>query len=369
MRSCLLPDIASLDQCGSIIVEYVWIGGSGLDMRSKCRTVLKDKVQSIADLEDWNFDGSSTQQASGFDSEIFLEPKCLINDPLRGGNNMIVLCDAYRPDGEPCHSNFRKESSALLQLASHERPTFAFEQEYILYKGSRPLGFPRKGLPAPQGQYYCSNGAENCIGREVMEMHHRVCLAAGLRISGTNAEVFPGQWEFQVGPCEGIRAADELWLARFLLIRVAELFKLSVSLDPKPILGDWNGSGNHCNYSTVSTMAEGGLATIETYISRLKDRHAEHILVYGSDNSKRLTGKHETASIHEFRSGVADRGASIRIPRVTARGARGYFEDRRPASNCDPYLVTGMMADTTIHDGRNSEGLLSHFRSWLSSRL
>jgi glutamine synthetase len=155
-----------------------------------------------------------------------------------------------------------------------------------------------------------------------------------------------------------------MWLSRFLLHRVAEQFHTGVTFHPKPIPGDWNGSGAHCNYSTNSTRNEGGRAVIDEYINKLKERHAIHVQFYGQDNEQRLTGKHETASIHQFLAGVADRGASVRIPRMTDRLGKGYLEDRRPASNCDPYIVTGMIADTTILPKSMSQELVDHITEW-----
>jgi glutamine synthetase len=155
-----------------------------------------------------------------------------------------------------------------------------------------------------------------------------------------------------------------MWLSRFLLHRVAEQFHTGVTFHPKFIPGDWNGSGAHCNCSTNSTRADGGRQVIEDYIMKLKERHSIHVEFYGQDNEQRLTGKHETASIHQFLYGVADRGASVRIPRACDRDGKGYYEDRRPASNCDPYIVTGLIADTTLLNGQHSQELVDHARAW-----
>jgi glutamine synthetase len=217
-----------------------------------------------------------------------------------------------------------------------------------MFKEGRPLGWPQKGFPAPQGPYYCSVGAGVSFGRQIVEAHYRACLYAGVTISGINAEVMPGQWEFQVGPCEGVNSGDELWIARFLLKRVAEMYDVVISFDPKPIQGDWNGAGCHTNYSTKAMRDDGGYPHIIEAIERLGAKHKEHIAIYGKDNHLRLTGRHETASIDKFSYGVANRGASIRIPRQTDIDKKGYFEDRRPASNMDPYLVTSKIALTTI---------------------
>jgi len=224
------------------------------------------------------------------------------------------------------------------------------EQEYTLFNADKvtPLGWPKGGFPGPQGPYYCSAGADVAFGRQVVEAHYRACLAAGIKMSGINAEVLPGQWEFQVGPAEGIEAGDHLWMARYIMYRVTEDFGVTVSFEPKPIAGDWNGSGCHSNFSTKAMREEGGYKVIIEAIERLGKKHAEHIEVYGLGNEKRLTGKHETASYKTFLYGVANRGASIRIPRDTERDGKGYFEDRRPASNCDPWIVTSKIFDTAV---------------------
>jgi glutamine synthetase len=214
--------------------------------------------------------------------------------------------------------------------------------------GNTPLGWPKNGFPAPQGPYYCSVGSNYSFGRQIAEAHYRACLYAGLDISGINAEVMPGQWEFQVGPCTGIDSGDQLWLARFILTRIAEDFNVVVSFEPKPIKGDWNGAGAHTNYSTKSMRTKGGYKHIIDAIQKLEKVHDEHMKVYGLNNHERLTGKHETAAMQTFKYGVADRGASIRIPRQTDIDGKGYFEDRRPASNMDPYEVTSMIAYTTL---------------------
>merc|ERR1719223_714894 len=226
------------------------------------------------------------------------------------------------------------------------------EQEYTLFEEDKvtPYGWPKGGYPGPQGPYYCSIGADNAFGRYIVDAHYRTCLYAGVNISGCNAEVMPGQWEYQVGPCEGISSGDELWLSRYLLIRVCEAFGVNVSFDPKPIPGDWNGAGCHTNFSTEKMRKDGGYEHIIAAIEKMSKKHEEHIAVYGQGNERRLTGKHETASITAFSYGVANRGCSVRIPRTAEADQKGYFEDRRPASNMDPYVVTGKIVKTTILD-------------------
>lgn len=333
-----------------------------------------------ADLPVWNYDGSSTNQAPGSDSEVLLKPVAVYDDPFRGRPHVVVLCENYLPDpngprglGAPLpnkpgvYGNTRAAAEKIMKKCASQHPWFGIEQEYTLFERSHPgtafrgtslqretpYGWPKApGRPKPQGPYYCSIGAENAFGRRVAEAHYKCCLAAGIKISGINGEVMPGQWEYQVGPCDGIEAGDQLWMSRYFLVRVCEEFGIVVTFDPKPIAGDWNGAGCHTNVSTDATRRAGGYAAIEKYMERLgaPGKQQEHIQAYdptgGEDNKRRLTGKHETASIHQFKWGVADRGASVRIPRMTEKDKRGYFEDRRPASNMDPYSVTAKIMET-----------------------
>jgi glutamine synthetase len=342
---------SALPTPGSLILEYIWIDGSGETLRSKSMTwTSSTPPQSIKELRIWNFDGSSTGQAPGHDSEVLLKPVAMHPDPFRRGDNKIVLCECVAPDMTPIPSNHRNAAAAIFAQKKEEEPWFGIEQEYTLFHSDKrtPLGWPKAGgYPGPQGPYYCSVGADNAFGRIVVESHYRACLYAGIKMSGINAEVLPGQWEYQVGPVEGIDAADQCWLARYIMYRVCEDFGVHVSFDPKPVAGDWNGSGQHTNYSTKAMREEGGYKAILSAIEKLSRKHKEHIAVYGKGNERRLTGHHETANIHNFAYGVANRGASIRIPRDAEREGKGYFEDRRPASNADPYEVTAKIFETT----------------------
>ena len=333
------------------LVEYVWIGGNN---ELRCKTKVMDKiVRSVNDLSNWNYDGSSTGQAAGEDSEVIIKPRALFNDPFRMGNHKMVLCDTYTPNDEPLSNNHRQWANKIFNDGLHEEPWFGLEQEYFLIdpETNLPLGFSEEKT---QGQFYCSAGAENAFGREVAEEHLQACVYAGIKISGINAEVAPGQWEFQIGPCVGIEEGDHLWMARYLLQRVAEKHGVSVNIEPKPVKGDWNGSGCHTNYSTKN-MREGtfnkkGIDYIHEAVEKLSHKHDEHMAVYGSGNEERMTGAHETASFDKFSHGIANRGASVRIGNENYKNEKGYFEDRRPSSNCDPYLVTGMMFKTTCLD-------------------
>ncbi|KAI9318995.1 hypothetical protein BX666DRAFT_1922106 [Dichotomocladium elegans] len=344
----LLEKYLSLPQNGGVQVEYVWIDGFN-NLRCKTRTVYK-VPKSAADLPEWNYDGSSTGQAEGHDSDVLIQPVAMFADPFRGGNNKIVLCETFNPDGTPHKTNYRNACKKIMDAHANSKPWFGLEQEYSLFdpETEKPYGWPKHGFPEAQGKYYCGVGAGKIFGRDIVEAHYRACLYAGIKISGVNAEVAPGQFEFQVGPCEGIEAGDHLWAARYLLERVSEDFGIQVSIHPKPVKGDWNGAGCHTNFSTLEMRQEGGIRAIERAIKNMSKRHMEHIAVYGEDNDQRLTGRHETGHINTFNYGVANRGASIRIPRHVGKEGKGYLEDRRPASNIDPYRVTGIIVESTF---------------------
>ena len=335
-----------------ICLEYVWLGGNN-ELRSKTRVIeVVDEEFTLANVPEWNYDGSSTGQAEGIDSEIVLRPCSLYPCPFRSGG-VLVLCNTFTVDGEPLPNNYRVSAEACFNAKRSEEPWFGIEQEYFLLNpvNKQPIGYRGEDNTPSQGQYYCSVGADNAFGRNVAEEHLMRCLRAGINMSGMNAEVAPGQWEYQVGPCTGIESGDQVWVSRYILERVAEKHGLVVSWHPKPLEGDWNGSGCHVNYSTKA-MREGvedktGLEFIEEALIKLGDAHEEHMVIYGEDNELRMTGKHETASYNTFTYGRANRGASVRIPSLTVQNEKGYFEDRRPASNMDPYQVTSKLFETT----------------------
>lgn len=356
-NSRITQDFLKLDVGDNHLVEYVWIDGTGVNTRSKTRVINKP-INSVADLPVWNYDGSSCQQASREDSEILLKPCKLYRHPFHPGAHYLVMCEALKLDGSPAVGNYRHDAERIFDECKDEHPWFGIEQEYTLFTmQNHPLGWPSGGFPAPQGPYYCGVGASSVFGREVVVAHLHACLYAGVKIGGTNAEVMPGQWEFQVGPCEGIDVGDDLWMARFILARLGENYRAAVSYDPKPIPGDWNGAGAHCNFSTASMRAPNGIKVIQEAINALSKNHMEHIAVYGQGNERRLTGDHETSAITDFSAGVGNRGCSVRIPRATEEAGCGYLEDRRPASNADPYAVASKIAETTVLRKRELSGM------------
>jgi len=327
--------------------EYIWIDGHSPTSKLRSKTKIVDgPIKDLSQLPDWGFDGSSTQQAEGSDSDCLLKPVSIYKDPIRGGDDILVMCEVFNADGSVHKSNSRAALRKLSEKFSDEQCWFGIEQEYTFFDGIKPLGWPDNGFPAPQGGYYCGVGSDEVYGRDIVEDHLEACLLAGLEISGINAEVMPAQWEFQVGPVGPLDVSDQLWIARWLLYRIGEDYGVSATLDPKPVKGDWNGAGAHTNFSTKSMREKGGLKVIEAACEKLSKKHDEHIAVYGSSNEERLTGLHETCSINDFRYGVSDRGASIRIPMGTANDGYGYLEDRRPSANMDPYEVCYALINT-----------------------
>jgi glutamine synthetase len=340
----------------TIIAEYIWIDGSAPTTKLRSKTKIIPEFGPGADIAisqfpSWVFDGSSTNQAEGDASDCCLTPVRAIPDPIRGDGAYLVLCEVTNPDGSAHPSNTRAKLRKVLDAGAEATDSwFGFEQEYTLYQGARPLGFPsERRFPAAQGPYYCGVGADEVYGRDLVEAHLEACLESGLMLTGINAEVMPGQWEFQVGGPGGdaLQASDHLWLARWLLYRLGEEIGVAATLDPKPVPGDWNGAGMHTNFSTAEMRAPGGIKAIHAAMERFGTRIDAHLACYGNGYEMRLTGHHETCRYDEFRWGVSDRTASIRIPAPVAKDGCGYLEDRRPNANADPYEVAAVMLETT----------------------
>lgn len=323
------------------LAEYIWIDGTKPTplLRSKTKILSKDEDPPI-----WSFDGSSTNQSNGESSDCVLNPVFITADPFRGPNNMLVLCEVLNTDMTPHISNTRTLCRDTEKIYIKEKCWYGIEQEYTLMSDGKPIGFPKEGEPKPQGDYYCGAGTGRSFGRRIAEEHLFLCLQAGLNISGINAEVCPGQWEFQVGPCGTVEVGDHLWVARYLLERTAEMHGIEVSFDPKPAKGDWNGAGCHTNFSTEQMRQDYNECVKAA--KALGTNVEEHIKNYGHGIEKRLTGKHETCSYKEFKWGVSDRTASVRIPWQVKKDGKGYIEDRRPNANCDPYVVARLITNT-----------------------
>ncbi|MFC1414383.1 glutamine synthetase [Streptacidiphilus sp. N1-12] len=324
--------------------EYIWIDGTEptAKLRSKTR-ILADG----AELPTWGFDGSSTNQAEGHASDRVLKPVFSCPDPIRGGDDVLVLCEVFNIDGSAHETNTRALLRPIAEQYASQEAIFGIEQEYNFFKDGRPFGFPVNGYPAAQGGYYCGVGADEVFGRDIVELHMERCLTAGLAFCGINAEVMPGQWEFQIGPVDALTVSDHLWVARWLLYRTAEEFDVAVTIDAKPVKGDWNGAGAHTNFSTKA-MREGYPAIITACEALGSDQEKvlEHVNQYGHGIQDRLTGLHETAPWDVYSYGVSDRGASVRIPWQVEVEQKGYIEDRRPNANVDPYVVTRLLVNT-----------------------
>ena len=323
--------------------EYIWTDGhqpaQNLRSKTKVLSMKSFKKKDLKKLPNWSFDGSSTQQAEGHFSDCMLKPVRVYKDTARR-HGYFVICEVMNPDGTPHKTNYRAK------IKDDPDFWFGFEQEYVLMENGKPIGFPEEGYPGPQGPYYCGVGNGRVDGRSIVETHMDACLDAGLGITGVNAEVMLGQWEYQCFGKGAKKASDDLILSRYLLYRICEGYGVDVELHPKPVKGDWNGSGMHTNFSNKAMREKGGKDLFMAICEAFRPVHKEHIEVYGAYNDERLTGLHETQSIDKFSYGVSDRGASIRIPLGVNTNWKGYLEDRRPASNADPYLVTARIIKT-----------------------
>ena len=326
-------------------LEYLWLDGYHpvRNLRGKTQIKEYDSFPTLEQLPNWGFDGSSTQQAPGGSSDCVLVPVAIFPDSTRK-NGALVMCEVYNADGTPHASNDRAT------ILDDPGSWFGFEQEYFLYQDGRPLGFPEGGYPAPQGPYYTGVGYKNVgdIARQIVEEHLDICLDAGINHEGINAEVAKGQWEFQIFGKGSKQAADEMWVARYILQRLCEKYGLDVEYHCKPLgATDWNGSGMHANFSTEYMRNTGGKEYFDKLMTAFDKFKEEHIAVYGPDNHMRLTGLHETQSIDKFSWGVADRGASIRVPHSFKNNDwKGYLEDRRPNSQGDPYQIASRILAT-----------------------
>ena len=361
-----------------VLLEYVWIDSDN-NVRSKVKIISnedfnKDDINSVPE---WNFDGSSTGQAEGRDSDVLLRPCALYPNPFC--NYMVgylVMCECWNKDGTPHITNHRVKLVQTYNECANQEPWFGIEQEYIMFerreelrneypnensdensdknsdKNSDENSSVRKVVPlpykwnshdkpgfGPQGPYYCGVGGGVCFGRNISQKHLEMCLKAGLKICGTNAEVMASQWEYQIGPLNPLEISDQMWISRYILNRISEEYECVISFHPKPYKGDWNGSGGHTNFSTRAMREPNGIKYIYEACEKLALTHSSHMKVYGRYNDERLTGKHETSSINDFSWGISNRGKSIRIPLNVVNDTCGYLEDRRPAANLDPYLV------------------------------
>jgi len=314
------------------IIEYVWLDGQYPIQMLRSKIHITDS----SGVGTWTFDGSSTYQANPEKSDLILNPVRVYRNPFFDGG-LLALCEVLNPDETPHNSNTRRRLVEIHNKVKDEEPLVGIEQEYIFFKDGRPLGWPKNGYPEPQGKYYCGVGARRIFGRRIAEEHMMACIKAGIKISGINAEVMPSQWEYQIGPEDPLKVADDLWISRYILLRVAEKYGVGISFHPKPIDGQWNGSGAHINFSTKETRDSYFGNTMKNIIKKLEKYHSYLLMHYGEENDRRLTGNMETSHFTTFKYGEMDRTASVRIPWNTLYRKAGYIEDRRPAANMNPY--------------------------------
>ena len=343
-----------------IRLDYVWLDGNSTQtLRTKVKydTIEVENPQQppspdelFSQIGDWSFDGSSTNQAETKSSDLIIRPVKIYGNAFvnrRGGlPSYIVFCEVFNADGSPHETNERaKLRDALETDTSATDPAFGMEQEYVFWdtENNIPSGWKwddKKGVvvePEDSNSYYCGIGGDSIIHRQLAESHAEICLQMNIPIAGFNAEVMKSQWEYQLQPLPPLDAADNLWMSRYVLERIAESRGLAVNIEPKPQEG-YNGSGCHINISTTETR-DGTMDDVESLCSALGEVHEDLIAVYGEDNEKRLTGGYETESIDKFTYGQMDRTTSVRIPAGTIINESGHVEDRRPASNVNPYAA------------------------------
>lgn len=345
-----------------ILLEYVWVDSND-NTRSKIKIIPKPPNDlTVRDLPEWNFDGSSTGQAEGKESDIIIKPCAMFPNPFVDYiQGYLVMCDCWNRDDTPHETNHRAQLVKINSLCVEKEPLFGIEQEYVIFdrnKSNQTQSYPYKWQnlenpgAGPQGPYYCSVGGDVCYGREISEKHLEYCLKAGLSICGTNAEVMASQWEYQIGPLEPLQVSDQLWISRYILNKISEKYDCIISFHPKPFKSHdldkdlWNGSGGHTNFSTHEMRQPGGIESIKLACVKLEQTHKSHMEKYGRFNEERLSGKNETSPMDEFSWGISNRGKSIRIPLNVAKEGCGYLEDRRPGANLDPYLVCGELCNT-----------------------
>merc|ERR1711934_1013115 len=275
----VLDKYMQLDQGTRVQALYIWIDGTGEGLRSKTKT-LEEYPNSLADLPIWNYDGASCYQAEGSNSDTYLHPVKFYPDPFRGGKNIMVMCETYKYNKERTETNKRKDCAEVMEKAKHHHPWFGLEQEYtLLDQDGHPFGWPKNGFPGPQGPYYCAVGASNVYGRDIVEAHYRACLYAGIRVSGTNAEVMPAQWEYQVGPTEGIDMGETSGSAATsssVSLKISAWWSLST---PSP----WLATGTVPAATPTSPepmRVKGGIKAIESAIDKLSRPHVRHIKAY-----------------------------------------------------------------------------------------
>lgn len=343
----------------AVFCTYVFVDGSLEKVRAKTKT-LDFEPKRAEDCPEWTFCalGSGQWPDAGPKSEAYLVPVALFRDPFFGGRNKIVLCEVLQYDRTPMKTNTRRSCSQAMQKAADQEPWFGIEQEYVLTENDgHPLQWPRHASQTikPLGPYFYGVGAGVTAGRYVSDAHYKACTYAGVKMAGTNCEGILSQWEYQVGPLPGVEAADHLWVSRYILERVAEDFGLLVNLDPMPFpQGNWLGSAMHANFSTKATRGDGGIRAIRAAIGKLESNADALLSKYDTSilkpNKRRIESGMLCSPSSQFSSDACSKVVSVRIPLSVVQAGKGYFEERRPGGNADPYTVCEALVRTVCLD-------------------
>lgn len=313
---------------------YVWMSRGGV-FRYKIYTLSSLNADGDFDNPDLyptgTFDGSSTGDAEVGSSDLRIKPCAVYRDV--DGVGVFVLCDIDTAETPRANLLTLIENRKVFGA---ESCWFGFEQEYFL--------LPFESESEQDAFHYCSPTSET-----IPQHHYNECRQMGVHITGWNCEVAPNQYEFQVCAA-GVSAADDLIMARWVLLRVCQEHDKGLLLVPKPI-PVYNGSGLHTNFSTPQMRTSpGGWSTMLKSVGLLRDRHNEHMEVYGDGNEERLSGMYETSAFDTFSWGIGSRDTSVRLQKVMKGEDKGFIEDRRPASNANPYVVCYALVNTCVLD-------------------
>lgn len=359
-RAAVLQRYLDLDQPDdAVFCTYVFVDGTLERTRCKTRT-LDFEPKSAEECPEWTFCALASYQwpDAGPKSEAYLSPVALFRDPFLKGRNKLVLCEVLQHDRSPMKTNTRRSCLNAMNKAKDQQPWFGIEQEYVVTeKDGHPVDWPRdaKHKIKALGPYCYGVGADVTSGRYISDAHYKACTYAGVKMAGTNCEGVLSQWEYQVGPLEGVDAADHLWMSRYILDRVAEDFGVLVSLDPMPYPpGNWLGSAMHTNFSTKAMRSDGGVSAIRAAIEKLKSNADADLAKYDTArvkrNKLRVGSGMYTTPLEQFTADECSKEVSVRIPRTVVDAGKGYLEERRPGGNADPYTVCETIVRTVCLD-------------------
>ncbi|KAJ8321547.1 hypothetical protein KUTeg_000903 [Tegillarca granosa] len=338
-----------------VLVEYVFLNHTRHRVHSKTR-VLDYEPQKAEDCPLWDVYMFKTFEGVEPRKEMILKPVAMYRDPFRRGRNKIALCELWETMEKPAGVNTRRSCAELLKKVEEEGVWFGMEQEYfIMGDNGLPLNWD-KDPKAINLNFHTGVGLCKTAGyeRELAEFHFQACLYAGLKMYGINREDSPSQWEYQIGPCEGIDLADQIVISRYLLWRTGEFYGVEISMDTKPAVSPENApnqsNGGHMNFSTTRMRKEGGIKYINEAVEILRNSPqvmSHYDLHGGKDNAKRLTNAYFVPGM-DFTTGIGDKYSSVRIPTLVALQGKGYLEDRRPCANADPYEVCETLTRTLL---------------------